>query len=274
MLTRVLSAVVLAPPLLYLILMGTTFHLFLLMLPVSAGLLYEWQGFKGAVEKQTWLALVVFAWIFLWIGYTHLVYLALPFLLLFLFIMVAKSVLSYQPDRPVIALWSTAFTGLVYCTLPLVLLLEIQENWGGEMVFLPLLVIWATDSGAYFSGKFFGKKKLAPSLSPGKTWVGFYGGCLSGVVAGLVCGHFFSTPFTPWQAIVVGLLLSLSGQLGDLAESLLKRESGIKDSGNLIPGHGGLLDRLDSLLFATPVYYLLLVWIGETLTGGGETLAG
>ena len=268
MLIRILSAVVLAPPLLYVILKGTTLYFFLLMLFISAGLLYEWQGLKGEVLKLKWLAQVCLSWSLLFVTYSGMKGYTVPIIVLALFIMVASTVLNYQSEKPVIALWSVDFTGLIYCTLPLMLLLEIQENLGGRFVIFPLLIIWATDSGAYFSGKFFGRKKLAPKLSPGKTWVGFYGGCFSGLLAGLLVSTSFSFEFAPWQAVLVGLLLSLSGQLGDLAESLLKRESGVKDSGRLIPGHGGLFDRLDSLLFAVPVYYLLLAWVAASRSEG------
>jgi phosphatidate cytidylyltransferase len=274
MFIRILSAVILAPPLLYLILKGTNFYFFLLMLPVSAGLLYEWQGLNGQVSKKKWLFYTIMAWSLLFTTYYDLGNFVLPIIILALFTMVSVTVLDYQPEKPVIVIWCTDFTGLAYCTIPLLLMVEIHKNWGGSFLLLPLLVIWATDSGAYFSGKFFGRKKLAPLLSPGKTWVGFYGGCLSGLLTGLGVSSFLSFALTPLQGIIIGGLLSLSGQLGDLAESLLKRESGIKDSGNLIPGHGGLLDRLDSLLFAIPVYYLLLIWISTTLPGKGGSLAG
>ncbi len=271
MLTRILSAAVLAPPLLYLILKGTPFYFFLLMLPVSAILLHEWQGLNGNVAFGRWLVQVMLSWVLLCVSYFGLDVFVLPLVALALFVMIAAMVFNYHPGKNVILLWSVDFTGLVYCAIPLLLLMEIQDNLGGHFVIMLLLIIWATDSGAYFFGKFFGKKKLAPVLSPGKTWVGFYGGCASGLLAGAFVSSFFSLDLLTWQAMLIGILLSLSGQLGDLAESMLKREAGVKDSGRLIPGHGGLLDRLDSLLFASPVYYLLLTWMTNSmpLTEGG-----
>jgi phosphatidate cytidylyltransferase len=274
MITRIVSALVLAPPLLYLILQGTPLHFFGLMLFVSAGLLYEWQGLTGGVVKSKWLVQTGWAWSLLTCSYLGVENYTLPLLLLSLLTMVSATVIYYQPNKPVIAQWSSQFAGLIYCTIPLILLLEIHKDWGGKFVLFPLLIIWATDSGAYFSGKFFGKKKLAPKLSPGKTWVGFYGGCISGLLMGLMINSLLSFNFSMLQSIIMGLLLSLTGQLGDLAESLLKREAGIKDSGNLILGHGGLLDRLDSLLFAAPVYYLLLIWVMHHIPPQGGLIAG
>lgn len=274
MITRILSAVVLAPLLLYLVIQGTSLAFFLLMLPVSAGLLYEWLNLQGVVSWKEWGLLVGLAWIFLLGQFLGWEQAALSLVAIALFLMISLSVLNYRPGQSVVPLWSRDFTGLIYCTLPLVLLLDIQQHRGGAFVLFPLLIIWATDSIAYFSGKFFGRRKLAPLLSPGKTWAGFYGGCLGGLLAALSVHSLFGMAFSYGHAVVLGLLLSLSGQLGDLAESLLKREAGVKDSGRLIPGHGGLLDRLDSLLFAVPVYYLFLLWADITLHIQGESLAG
>ncbi|MBF0195844.1 MAG: CDP-archaeol synthase, partial [Magnetococcales bacterium] len=225
-------------------------------------------------DKKKLFTQTAMAWSLMLVVYSGLDVYTLPVIVLSLFVMVSSTVLNYQPDKPVIAAWSIDFTGLIYCTIPLILLVKIKTSLGGEFLVFLLLIIWATDSGAYFSGKFFGKKKLAPKLSPGKTWVGFYGGCLGGILVSLAGNALFSFAFPIWQAILMGLLLSLSGQLGDLAESLLKRESGIKDSGNLIPGHGGLLDRLDSVLFAAPVFYMLLVWIDAFSSIGRTSFAG
>ncbi|MBF0447148.1 MAG: phosphatidate cytidylyltransferase [Magnetococcales bacterium] len=259
MITRILSALILAPPVIYLILGGRPLYFFILLLPVSAGLLYEWHSLRGKISPRKWAAQTVLAWFLLFVGIYGQADLILPAIVTTLFIMVAATVLDYQPTVLVMDRWSYDFTGMIYCVLPLILLVKIKYEWGGIYLLLPFLIIWATDSGAYFSGKFLGNKKLAPQLSPGKTWVGFYGGCLSGVGTGIGISLFFSLSFFLWQAALIGMALSLVGQLGDLAESLLKRESGVKDSGKLIPGHGGLLDRLDSLLFAAPVYYGLLV---------------
>lgn len=122
--------------------------------------------------------------------------------------------------------------------------------------------IWGFDAGAFFAGHFFGRHKLAPRISPGKTWEGVFGGLIFSVLAALV---FTMLPLgVPWYlAVVLGLLLGVAGTLGDLAESLIKRQTHVKDSGQLFPGHGGILDRIDSILFAALVVYIFAQCIGK-----------
>ncbi|HIJ84512.1 MAG TPA: phosphatidate cytidylyltransferase, partial [Magnetococcales bacterium] len=121
-----------------------------------------------------------------------------------------------------------------------------------------LFVLWASDSGALFTGKWMGQRKFAVHISPSKTVAGFVGGLVFGGLVAVLTAMGFSLSWGVIQSLGIGLILSLAGQLGDLAESMLKREAGVKDSGRLIPGHGGFLDRLDSLLFAVPVFYLVI----------------
>ena len=128
---------------------------------------------------------------------------------------------------------------------------------GLSYVFFALFVIWATDSGAYFVGRAFGKRKLWPEISPNKTIAGFVGGVLSALVVGFVFQVF--SPLHPSMIVVllVTIVTSLFGQMGDLVESALKRHYIVKDSGHLLPGHGGILDRFDSLLFVLPILHFL-----------------
>ena len=136
-----------------------------------------------------------------------------------------------------------------------------KEN-GFFYVLLVFLVIWVNDSAAYFIGTKLGKKKLCPKISPHKTWEGALGGfvfsLLTTVLAGWAMNSFLTHHFTVMQLLSLGGLISLAGQLGDLAESLFKRDAGIKDSGSLIPGHGGILDRVDSILLISPIYLILI----------------
>jgi phosphatidate cytidylyltransferase len=134
---------------------------------------------------------------------------------------------------------------------------------GTALVMLPVVVTWLNDSGAYFFGRRFGRARLMPTVSPGKTWAGAYGAVLTSVLAtwalaALVLPSWAHLTLGTVGIIVVGVTLSLAAQVGDLAESMLKREAGVKDSSSLIPGHGGVLDRVDSLLFTLPVGYVLL----------------
>ncbi len=133
---------------------------------------------------------------------------------------------------------------------------------GAAWIYATFAVTWASDTGAYFAGRAFGKHKMAPLLSPKKTWEGFVGGTIASIAAGIGIVALLGMQLTIVQMIVLGVIGAGGGTLGDLAESLLKRQAGVKDSGNLIPGHGGLLDRVDSLLFTAPlVYYLLAAWL-------------
>ena len=123
------------------------------------------------------------------------------------------------------------------------------------LVFFVILVTWAGDTGAYYAGVSMGRTPLAPRISPNKTVEGLLGGCLLAVVIALIARAWFIPSFTIVDAVVLGILLTVAGLIGDLSESMFKRGAGVKDSGGLIPGHGGMLDRLDSLLLTAPAYY-------------------
>lgn len=134
---------------------------------------------------------------------------------------------------------------------------------GTAMVALPMIVTWLNDSGAFVAGRRFGVRKLMPTVSPGKTWAGAVGGLVTSVLTTWVLAAWVlpaaaHLTMRPVGIIVTGVVLSVAAQLGDLAESMLKREAGVKDSSALLPGHGGVLDRVDSLLFTLPVGYVLL----------------
>jgi phosphatidate cytidylyltransferase len=175
--------------------------------------------------------------------------------------------------------------GPVYIYLPLVMLVLIDRLPGGYHYILFLLVIiFMTDTGAFYCGRLFGKRKLCPAISPGKTMAGAVGGVLFAAFSAFIFPYLFWLGYFIFKLVggeaiaayifpdilrsfplnfsIIGLALALSvaGQIGDLVESMLKRDHGIKDSGHILPGHGGILDRLDSLLFAIPVLYLYLIW--------------
>ncbi|PJN87323.1 phosphatidate cytidylyltransferase [Bacillus sp. mrc49] len=126
-------------------------------------------------------------------------------------------------------------------------------------ILLTLFTIWATDSGAYFIGKAIGKRKLWPEISPNKTVEGFIGGVFSAMIVGVLFYAFSSLDYTLFQLLLISLVIGVFGQLGDLVQSAYKRHYGVKDSGKILPGHGGILDRLDSLIFILPILHLLHV---------------
>ena len=133
---------------------------------------------------------------------------------------------------------------------------------GPGYVLLTLMLAWLADTGGYFFGRFLGKAKLYEAVSPKKTRAGFVGALL-GAVAGAGMASFWFLPSLPIEhSLPLALLAGGLGQLGDLVESLLKRSTGIKDSGSIVPGHGGMLDRVDALLFVSPVVYLYALWAG------------
>jgi phosphatidate cytidylyltransferase len=137
---------------------------------------------------------------------------------------------------------------------------------GGALLIFPMVVTWASDIGAFFVGRAIGGRKLIPSVSPGKTVAGAVGGLVASMLVAWLYARSVLVPvanlgFTPWGALGFGAVISVAAQVGDLFESLLKREGGVKDSSRIIPGHGGVLDRFDSLIFVMPVAYLLLGWL-------------
>ena len=137
---------------------------------------------------------------------------------------------------------------------------------GAVLLGLPLLVTWASDIGAFFAGRTIGGPKLMPSISPAKTRSGAIGGVLASVLVAWLYVQYLLVPIAQLALgstgiIIFGTLVSVAAQLGDLVESMLKREAAVKDSSNLLPGHGGVLDRLDSLFFVLPTAHLLLGWL-------------
>ena len=158
----------------------------------------------------------------------------------------------------------TVAIGLLYVGLgcaALVLLRDDAAVGRGNLLFL-VFVVWASDIAAYAAGRLLGGPKLAPRISPGKTWSGSLGGLMGAAAVGAGVAQAFA-PGHAARAAAVAMLLAVAGQAGDLLESAIKRRFGVKDSGTLIPGHGGLLDRLDGFLIAAPVAALLALWMGR-----------
>jgi phosphatidate cytidylyltransferase len=157
-------------------------------------------------------------------------------------------------------------TGIIYILLPLSLILFITQNeltgfkYNPEIIIGVLLIIWTYDSGAYISGVLIGRHKMAPAISPKKSWEGFFGGMIFAVLVGFLYSRFTTIlNLTDW--IILSVIIVLAGTTGDLFESLMKREAGVKDSGTIMPGHGGILDRFDSLLLIIPFVFLYIYLI-------------
>ena len=189
-----------------------------------------------------------------------------PYLIFLLYSYIKE--LYIQHPNPIVNLGATMLSQM-YIVLPLSLInvLAFKEfecfSSTASYYAIPLAIyvfLWANDSGAYLSGVTLGKHKLFPRISPKKSWEGSIGGALLAVAAGVVVAQFY-TFMNVWQWVGMALVVVVFGTFGDLTESMIKRHLGIKDSGNMLPGHGGILDRLDSMLFAIPavVVYLLML---------------
>jgi phosphatidate cytidylyltransferase len=183
---------------------------------------------------------------------------------LWVLVPMAYYVLTPPPNPQKTSDLGKATAGQLYVSLPLAILVWIdllpKGNWW--ILFL-LVVVFANDTGAFYLGRFFGKHKLYSAVSPNKTWEGAFGGLLSGLLAGLL--YVNATGLHPVDIRIVVLLCVMSavGQLGDLAESMLKRNHSKKDSGEILPGHGGILDRIDGVLFSIPVLFSY-VYLSQT----------
>jgi phosphatidate cytidylyltransferase len=175
--------------------------------------------------------------------------------------------LARKDNRRAVYHVSTTIFGIIYVAYlssHFVLLRELPNlvgvpyEQGASFVFLVVAVTWASDTGAYTIGSLLGKHTLLPRVSRNKTWEGAFGGVLFAGVAGWIASVTFAGYLAAWEGVVMGVLASLVGLLGDLFESMLKRDAQIKDTSHLIPGHGGVLDRFDSLLFTAPLIYYFL----------------
>jgi phosphatidate cytidylyltransferase len=165
---------------------------------------------------------------------------------------VARKNLEDSLPSSAIAVLATTYVGMLGGSL-----IRLRNDFpeGSKLVFFLLLVVWLGDSGAYYVGKTFGKHKLSPRISPKKTVEGLAGGIAASVITAVVIHLTFFKAFPLVHAIIAGVILSFAGVVGDLAESMWKRSAAVKDSGTLIPGHGGFLDRFDSILFTAPILY-------------------
>ena len=153
--------------------------------------------------------------------------------------------------------------GMLYIGLTLSYLVAVRLQPEGEsFLFFLLLVTWAADTGAYYVGTLYGRRALAPRISPKKTVEGLIGGVIGATIVAFVARWTFIPTFTNLDTLVLAVVLTLAGLWGDLVESAMKRSAGVKDSGGLLPGHGGMLDRLDSLLFTAPAFYYYVTSIG------------
>lgn len=170
---------------------------------------------------------------------------------------------KFADNQEVFQLIAKQVLGIVYIPISLSLLIFMKElDQGNFWIIWLLIVVFSNDTGAFYGGKFFGKNALSPNISPNKTIEGSIGGIITSLIVGFIFSVIFFKDFSlSFLLIPASLMLAIAGQIGDLFESAMKRASNIKDSGSILPGHGGMLDRIDGLLLAIPVLYFYLVFI-------------
>ncbi|HHF4470391.1 phosphatidate cytidylyltransferase [Haemophilus influenzae] len=276
---RVLSAIVLIAAVLCALFLFTPFYFALALGMVAALGIWEWTQFARLKQPlirffvTTFLGVFIFLWLYTEGNYLnagrvfeqHLQLLLINAvswwgLALLLVISYPKSA-KFWSKNPLLQLLFAFSTLIPFIAGVLRLRLEHYTNNPYHGLFLLLYVfvlVWAADSGAYFSGRAFGKRKLAPKVSPGKSWEGVIGGLITALVLAFIFIHFSGDTLVGDRNITGFIILSVAtvaiSVLGDLTESMFKRESGVKDSSQLIPGHGGVLDRIDSLTAAIPFF--------------------
>lgn len=244
---RLVTGLILAPAVIALVWLGGWFFV-VLMLVTAVLMNWEWDRLCGGNGRG----------MHVWLLGAAIVGVLLTFHLGFPFWSLGLAVAGAIFARIMAGTW-TLF-GVIYILVPCVALmwLRAEPAMGLATVIWLLVVVWATDTGAYFFGRAIGGPKMAPRISPNKTWAGLIGGVGTAALIGVPAGYLAGVPSYTSLAIS-GAVLAVVGQIGDVFESSIKRRFGVKDSGTIIPGHGGLFDRLDSLLFVAVVYAAMLI---------------
>lgn len=258
---RIITAVILALIVIWVVVKAPVTWFGVALLAIILPAAWEWAllaGFSRNRERALYCAIVLALILLIWplLGSTG-------FLTILLVAIVACWGLAFfwmwrythSPDRRDPAMWVAA-AGLIALVAPWAGLLALRGEFGAGYVLFLLFLIWIADSGAYFAGRRWGQRKLALSISPGKTWEGVWGAGLAALVFAML-GAVVLEVRAPWLGFVILSMITVGFSIaGDLFESMLKRQRGLKDSGSLLPGHGGVLDRVDSLTAAVPVFLL------------------
>lgn len=237
----------------------------LFIITVSFIAAWEWTRLaklQGNVKKVLYSFLVMFS---SWLAIYWMSIEILLVLTLLVAVIMLVFVVRYQITKGDCLYYSTSLTlglGIIALIVFFQSLVNFREHFLPNVLLLSLAVVWVLDAGAYLFGSRFGRVKLAIYISPGKTWEGVYGGTIVAFILSWL-GLILLSPNLNIPYLVMALLMAFIATysvLGDLFESLLKRQAGIKDSGTKLPGHGGLLDRIDSMIIATPMFYFLWLW--------------
>ena len=272
LLQRILTAIPLALAVIWLILFQPTIVLLYVLLPIVFISGYEWARL-GGVQSTLWrlvFALLVSAFCWFCIEYlSQYIYILLLLASVWWFVM-PVFLKSAQPQLKgsVISAKKLLVCFLLVPATIIAMYVVHSMDRGAEWLLYSMMLVWVADTGAYFSGKKFGKTKLAPNVSPGKTLEGLWGALFATGIYAVVAGYYFELAGNQWlMLIAMSCLLTILSVAGDLYESFLKREVGIKDSGNILPGHGGILDRVDGLLAVMPVFVVMYDWLIVPVAG-------
>jgi len=261
--TRILTAVLLIPTIVCLVLWASPYLLGAITLAIiEIGL---WEFFRLAescgAHACRFLGYVFAAVVVVSSLAADMPILTLAALVLLLMAVMGTAMKSSADLSGYLLAVSSSVFGIIYIAVPLSLLVWICLRTGGRQATLfALIVVWVGDSSAFFAGRKWGRHKLSPRISPGKTWEGSVASLLGAMLAGLVFAHYFWRATGFIEVVILAAVVNVAAQIGDLAESALKRGAGVKDSSQLVPGHGGVLDRIDALLFAAPVLWYYWLW--------------
>jgi len=260
---RVITALVLAPLLLWVVLWAPTQ---IAALVIGTAVLigaWEWSqfcGLKKFIHRVRYVLLIAAALVLTWRYQNDMRVVSAVLISALLWWSLALCWLVFMPARG--QAFAAALAGLpvlVPTWLALTQLHRVPEI-GAQLLLLMLVLVFAADIGAYFAGRTFGRLKLAPRVSPGKTWEGVIGGLGAAVMVAVLGAWWFDFKFGAFVGLCTAV--AVASIVGDLTESMFKRHAGLKDSGKLLPGHGGILDRIDSISAAAPIFALGMVWMG------------
>ena len=260
LLLRIVSALIMAPIALAAV-YGGDFWLASLALLVGTIGTYEWNTMSGVSSKTLTVANALVFIVALG-AYQHDMVVESLFAIV-IGAAVCGAISRINSNSIIWPVWGQLYIGLAILSI-----VWLQDMYGWQTVVWLLLIIWAMDIGAYFAGSSIGGPKLAPKASPNKTWSGLIGGAIFGCLISWLAGSYLDVADVT-TLVVSGFALALWSQLGDIVESLIKRHFGVKDSGAIIPGHGGVLDRIDSLLFTLPILVAGLMLWPNLLTPNG-----
>ena len=262
--TRILVSVVTIPLILLVCYLGG-FYFLAFVLAIGLLSFYEFNGLSANKNAFTNLVIGLLSTFVLIIN-SYFKFVDFFRLILLIITVLVLTELFRNRQSAILNLGASLF-GIFYIGLfssTLVLLREYfadYYNTGGYLIISVFITIWICDSAAFFLGTAFGKHKLFPRISPKKSWEGSVAGFIFALISMIALKYLLLDSFFILDAIVVGIIIGSIGQIGDLVESLIKRDAGVKDSSNLIPGHGGIFDRFDSLMLSSPVIYLYLSYI-------------